>query len=83
MANKKLNATAEIAFEGEMFEVNPAAARSYTVIRGVTFGGAGLFEALDALFAGRTDEYAARLGDDFEQLVNLAAEALGEFGAKN
>lgn len=73
----------EFEFEGSAYEADRRAARSWRFAKGMVSGGRGMFEAFDALFCGRSDEYAETLGDDMERMGQLAAAAIEAAGSKN
>lgn len=75
--------TIKVEYAGIEFEADARAARSFKVIRGLSVGGAEMFEALDAIFLGRSEDYAEQLDDDFADVVNLAGKAVEAAGAKN
>ena len=75
--------TRSVEYAGQSFEVDAEALRSWRIVKGLTTGGAQAFDSLDRLFLGRSDEYAERLGDDFEAMMALANKAAEELGAKN
>lgn len=75
--------TQPIEYAGEVFEYVPTAGRSWKVIKGITNGGKPMFDAFDVLFNGKSDEYAEILGDDLEEMAQLAAKAIEASGSKN
>lgn len=70
-------------YEGNEYEVDRNAAKSWTVIKGLSTGGPAMFAAFDRLFCGRSDEYAAALDDDLMKVAELANAAIEEAGSKN
>lgn len=70
-------------FEGNEYEIDRNATKSWTVIKGLSVGGASMFEAFDRLFCGHSDEYAETLGDDLMKVAELANSAIEEAGSKN
>ena len=76
--------TKTIEFRGEEYEVMDNAASNFYVVRSTAFAASGkpsaIFDAYDAVFLGRTDEYAERLNGDFESINELYLEAIGGDG---
>ena len=70
-------------YEGNEYEADSAATKSWRVAKGMVSGGPAMFEAFDALFCGRSDEYAERLGDDLMKMAELANAAIEAAGTKN
>lgn len=73
----------EFEFDGRKWEADRDATRSWKVVKGLTTGGTAMFAAFDALFCGRSDEYAEALGDDIMKVAELANAAIEAAGSKN
>lgn len=75
----------KIEFEGHEFEYDPKQAISYRNAKRIaraTSDIEGLFAAFESVFAGKDEEYAELLGDDFEKMGQLITEAMNaESGA--
>ena len=70
-----------IEFEGGEYEYDETALERYSVIEGITLGTedlAGFFRAIRAIFAGRTAEYSARLGDSQAKMGELVAAVFAD-----
>lgn len=72
-----------IKFEGETYEYDANALKSWSVQRAIAeqrTDPARMFAAFDRVFCGDADAVAARLGDDMTKvndLINRCAEAVG------
>ena len=78
--------TIEFEYAGKTFEADATAANSWKVVKALGGGansGGQLFEALDKLFFGKSDEYAEMLNDDFQDMALLAGAAIEAANAKN
>lgn len=74
-----------VQFEGEAYEYDERAPRRWSVQKALALGEsdpAGFYGALDRIFAGRSDEYAERLGDDSERMLGLLDAVSKAVGAK-
>lgn len=63
-----------IQFEGETYKYDERAPKRWSVQKALALGDrdpAGFYDALDAIFAGKSDEYAQRLGDDADKMIEL------------
>lgn len=78
---------AKVEFNGEEYEYDSAAVKSYKVLKKIARAQSdigGFFDAFELVFAGRDEEYADKLGNDFEQLGQLLSAAVNnESEAKN
>ena len=69
----------EIEYAGQTFDVLADAGRDFFVLRAMLRAKESpeaIFDAYDIVFLGRTDEYAERLGRDFEMVNGLYQEAI-------
>ena len=78
----------KVDFEGNTFEYDPKEAMSYRHIKKIARAQkdmAGFFDAFEAIFAGKDEEYAELLGNDFEKIGALLTAAVSNEGdaAKN
>lgn len=73
----------EFAYKGETYECDKKAARSWKNIRAISKGGAPMFDAMDEILCGKSDEVAEAVGDDFIEVSNVVAAAVEAAGAKN
>lgn len=82
MATKK---TVKLEFEGDTYEYDPSALKSYSVVKAVSNPNepARFFGAFEKIFAGRDVEYAERLGDSMEDMARLVAAVAEDAGSKN
>ena len=74
-----------VQFEGEAYEYDERAPKRWSVQKALALGEsdpAGFYGALDKIFAGRSDEYAKRLGDDSERMLGLLDAVSAAVGAK-
>lgn len=74
---------AKVKFEGKQYFYDETAIRRYSVVKKISrynTDPAGFFDALDELFAGKADEYAEALGDDFEKMSELFAAIMQDQG---
>lgn len=73
----------EFEFEGSTYEADRIATKSWKVVKGMVSGGPAMFDAFDALFCGRSDEYAELMGDDLMRMAELANAAIEAADSKN
>ena len=74
-----------VQFDGQTFEYDERAPKRWSVQKALALGEsdpAGFYGALDKIFAGRSDEYAERLGDDSERMLALLDAVSKAVGAK-
>lgn len=75
----------KLEFGGHEFEYDPKQAMSYRNVKRIARAKddiAGFFAAFEQVFAGKDEEYAELLGDDFEKMGMLITEAMNaESGA--
>jgi hypothetical protein len=74
-----------LQYDGMTFEYDERAPKRYSVQKALALGEsdpAGFYGALDRIFAGRSDEYAERLGDDSERMLALLDAVSKAVGAK-
>lgn len=78
-------AAAKVTFDGEEYEYDPAALKSYSVIKAVSNPNEPMrfFGAFEKIFKGKDVEYAERLGDSIEKMAELVALIAEDAGAKN
>lgn len=73
-------------YGGERYEYDRKAAKSYRVVKAVVFAErdpAGMFDAADAVFVGRSDEYVERAGGTMEAFAGLLSAAIEAADVKN
>ena len=77
----------KLEFEGAEFEYDADAVKSYKVIKKIARAQkdlVGFFDAFELVFAGNDEEYADKLGDNFEKIGELISAAVNaENEAKN
>lgn len=78
----------KVSYEDMDFEYDPKEATSYRNIKRIARAKddmTGFFDAFEAIFAGRDEEYAELLGNDFAKLGELVSLAISNEGdsAKN
>lgn len=78
----------KVTYEGAEFEYDPKEAKSYRNIKRIARAKddmGGFFDAFEAIFAGRDEEYAEILGNDFEKIGGLVSAVVENEGnsAKN
>lgn len=66
----------QFTFEGQTISYDAKALHSWRVQKQLTLGGAGAYDAVDAILCGKSDEVAELLGDDADKMVELLS-ALG------
>jgi hypothetical protein len=74
-----------VQFDGQTFEYDERAPKRWSVQKALALGEsdpAGFYGALDKIFAGRSDEYAERLGDESERMLALLDVISKAVGAK-
>jgi hypothetical protein len=74
-----------VQFDGQTFEYDERAPKRWSVQKALAMGEsdpAGFYGALDKIFAGRSDEYAERLGDESERMLALLDVISKAVGAK-
>lgn len=76
---------ATIEFDGQEYEYDPTALKSYTVIKAVSdpSNPKAFFGAFERIFCGNDVEYAERLGDSLEEMARLVAAVADAAGSKN
>lgn len=73
--------TGTIEFEGNTYEYNVAATKSYKVLKSLATAAeepARLFSAFDIIFNNKADEYAESLGDSVEKLSELMSAIIAQ-----
>lgn len=76
---------ATVKYEGETFEFDEGAPARWSVQKALALGEAdpaGFYGAIDAIFGGRSDEYAERLGDDSGRMLGLLDAVSRAVGAR-
>lgn len=76
----------QFEFEGEGFEVNSDRINSYKTMKAIAKAKddpACMFTVLEAVFDGKDEDYAERLGGSMEKMGELVAAAIEAVGAKN
>lgn len=74
-----------VEFEGKKFEYDASVIKSYKVIKKIANAPnnvAGFFEACELVFAGKDEEYAEQLNNDFEKLGALVSAAIEAEGGE-
>lgn len=74
-----------VQFDGQTFEYDERAPKRWSVQKALALGEsdpAGFYGALDKIFAGRSDEYAERLGDESDRMLALLDVISKAVGAK-
>lgn len=76
---------AKVEFEGQEYEYDPTALKSYSVIKAVSnpSNPTAFFGAFERIFCGNDVEYAERLGDSLEDMARLVAAVAEAAGSKN
>ena len=70
-----------LEFDGQEYEYDETALESYSVVEGITLGTediAGFFRAVKRIFAGKSTEYAERLGDSQQRMGELVAAVFND-----
>lgn len=73
----------KVSYEGMDFEYDAQEAKSYRNLKRIARAKedmTGFFDAFEAIFAGRDEEYAELLGNDFAKLGELVSVAIGNEG---
>lgn len=77
-------ATATVEYNGNKIKYDKTAVRSYKVQRALATPGQGMFDAVDRILLGKSEEVAETLGDDMQEMTALlTAIAELEADAKN
>lgn len=74
----------KFTFEGQTISYDAKALHSWSVQKKLAAGGAGGYEAVDAILCGKSDDVAAQFDDDADKMIELLT-ALGALagGSKN
>lgn len=77
-------ATATVDFNGKKIKYDKTAVKSFKVQRALATPGPGMFDAVDRILLGKSEEVAETLGDDMQEMTALlTAIAEQEAEAKN